>query len=651
LDDVVVKAYFVDQPLLQSPASVGIINSQTLQKQAPGSLLGAMNTIPGVRMEERSPGSYRLSIRGSLLRSPFGVRNVKIYLNDFMLTDAGGNSYLNLLDASAVGRIEILKGPEGSIFGANSGGVVLIKSQQLARDSTQYSAGISGGSFGMVHQHTSFQIKKQDLQLAFNQSFQKTEGYRDHSAMERQSYLLSPSWNYSKSGQIDALVIYSNLNYKTPGGLTKQQADLNPRAARQIALDQKAAIFNKTLLTGISHHLALTDRLKHVISITGSTTDFKNPFITNYEERSEKSLGLRTYIENKSALPQKWNWQFGVESQRTSTDINNFNNKAGVRGAMQASDQLVATQSFLFGRAHLKASDRFNVESALSLNFYDYQFKSFFPSVIGKESKSFSAQLLPRLAFSYLLKNNLAVRASLSKGYSAPTIAEVRPANKVINTNIDPERGWNYETGLRLNAFSGRLYLDLTAFYFRLNNAIVRRVDMADSEFFINAGGTKQKGIELQISTILLPAKTSGLIRGAQFIESYTTNNFRFNNYIVSNSNFSNNKLTGVPDHSLLSTLDLKFPQKINLQLQHNLVTSIPLNDANTVQASQYQLVQAYASYVFNFKKNKFTAFAGGDNLLNSKYSLGNDLNAFGSRYYNPAAVRNFYFGLKSSFN
>ena len=42
-------------------------------------------------MEERSPGSYRLSIRGSLLRSPFGVRNVKLYLDDFIFTDAGGN--------------------------------------------------------------------------------------------------------------------------------------------------------------------------------------------------------------------------------------------------------------------------------------------------------------------------------------------------------------------------------------------------------------------------------------------------------------------------------------------------------------------------------------------------------------------------------
>jgi iron complex outermembrane receptor protein len=48
-------------------------------------------------MEERSPGSYRLNIRGSSLRSPFGVRNVKIYYNNIPFTDPGGNTYLNSL--------------------------------------------------------------------------------------------------------------------------------------------------------------------------------------------------------------------------------------------------------------------------------------------------------------------------------------------------------------------------------------------------------------------------------------------------------------------------------------------------------------------------------------------------------------------------
>ena len=83
-------------------------------------MLPAVNLVPGVRMEERSPGSFRLSVRGSLLRSPFGVRNIKVYWNDIPFTDAGGNTYFNLVDPNSIRQIEILKGP-GSSWGKYRG--------------------------------------------------------------------------------------------------------------------------------------------------------------------------------------------------------------------------------------------------------------------------------------------------------------------------------------------------------------------------------------------------------------------------------------------------------------------------------------------------------------------------------------------------
>ena len=39
------------------------------------------------------------------------------------------------------------------------------------------------------------------------------------------------------------------------------------------------------------------------------------------------------------------------------------------------------------------------------------------------------------------------------------------------------------------------------------------------------------------------------------------------------------------------------------------------------------------------------------DNLFDEKYSLGNDLNAFGQRYYNPSPERNYFGGIKIRFN
>src|SRR5689334_9500950 len=82
LQEVVIKAYEQKRVLRDVPAAVGYINREGLERFGSASIVHAMNTLPGVRMEERSPGSYRLNIRGSSLRSPFGVRNVKVYYND-----------------------------------------------------------------------------------------------------------------------------------------------------------------------------------------------------------------------------------------------------------------------------------------------------------------------------------------------------------------------------------------------------------------------------------------------------------------------------------------------------------------------------------------------------------------------------------------
>ncbi|MDQ3536981.1 MAG: TonB-dependent receptor, partial [Bacteroidota bacterium] len=43
--------------------------------------------------------------------------------------------------------------------------------------------------------------------------------------------------------------------------------------------------------------------------------------------------------------------------------------------------------------------------------------------------------------------------------------------------------------------------------------------------------------------------------------------------------------------------------------------------------------------------------YVGVDNLLNEEYSLGNDLNAFGGRFYQPSPERNYFAGLRVKYN
>ena len=656
LQEVMVRGYLNVQPVLSVPASVSVLSPAQLKLQPDNSLVSALNAVPGVRFEERSPGSYRLSIRSTTLRSPFGVRDVKLYYDDIPLTDAGGNTYLNAIDVNSVKGIEVLKGPDGSLFGANSEGVVLINPVNRYIDSGYFSAGINTGSYGLFHENAAIQNNKGNNQLNINQAYQTYNGYRQNSAMNRNYIQAVDQWNYAVHNQLKIMGFYSDLNYRTPGGLTLAQYQIAPTLARPAtkalpgAIDQKIGIYQKMLFGGIVNEWHLSDRIKNVSSIFGTYVDFKNPFITNYEQRYETTYGFRSYFELDGKPAQIINWKInlGIEWQQTNSNINNYSNKGGARDTAQTLDKINTNQHFIFGRYVADVNGKLHIEAALSLNFYDYDFRNVYPNDEADfTNRHFTPQLMPRVALSYQVINNFAWRVSASRGYSTPTTAEIRPTDNIINTGLQAESGWNYETGFRLRNSDESMYLDASVFYYRLQNAIVRRLNPDETEYYVNAGGTKQPGFELYFTDWIIRQNNNDFIRGLQINESFSYSKFTFTNYLDAANSYSGNQLPGVPEIVNVLSVQVKFPQRFYLFVQHNYTDRIPLDDGNTVFAGHYNLLGAKAGWQCNIsRKIQLDLYAGADNLLNQKYSLGDDVNAIGNRFFNPAPPRNYYIGM-----
>ena len=157
----------------------------------------ALNTLPGVRADERSPGSYRLAIRGSAIRSPFGVRNIKTYWNELPLTDAGGNTPLNALDVRALGRIEVIKGPSGSLYGAGTGGTILFSGLAVPANKSSVEVSALGGSYGLYGNGIALQTGKNNSAISLNYNHLQSDGYRDQSAVVRDNLSLIGSFSVS----------------------------------------------------------------------------------------------------------------------------------------------------------------------------------------------------------------------------------------------------------------------------------------------------------------------------------------------------------------------------------------------------------------------------------------------------------------------
>jgi iron complex outermembrane receptor protein len=652
LKEIPINIYPSKPILLSSAGSVSMLSEKQLGNHTTTSLLPAMNTLAGVRMEERSPASYRLSVRGSLLRSPFGIRNLKIYMDDFIITDAGGNTYLNLIDPEAIKQVQVLKGPEGSIFGANTGGVIVLGIEEKTDSSTARMV-ISGGSFGTVKEHLSLSERLDKYSFTVNHSYQRSDGYRNHSFMERNYAQLLQKLKYKK-GNLKVLLMGAKLRYETPGGITLAQMENDPQLARQPsgklpgAEEQKAGIMNSTAYAGISNELLILPYLRHVITVFGSITDFKNPFITNYEFRKENTIGARTYLNLKKEFTNiRLNWNLGFECARTESNISNFTNNEGNAEAITSADELTAGQHFIFSQLNTMISNRLNIELSASLNNNTFSYRNIFPTDDQQWKRTeLEKQLLPRLGVSYRIKKTLYWRASASKGYSPPTIAEIRPSDNNIYEKLRSEYGWNYETGFRFQSSDQRLETDIVVFRFDLKDAIVRRTNSDGAEFFTNAGGTRQQGIELQLSYNLLESRTAGFFRTISVNAAYTYYDFRFTRYSVNSNDHSGNRLTGIPEQTINAGLRNEFPYHLWLYIDHNYVSSTPLTDDNLVQAKAYNITRLKAGWKLYLKKMNIEIFAGVDNMFNTSYSLGSDLNAAGARYYNPAPMINYYGGL-----
>ncbi|REC55699.1 TonB-dependent receptor [Chryseobacterium piscium] len=650
ISEVKIDAYKKPTTFIASTKSVSVVSENLLNQNTSERMLESINQIAGARMEERSPGSYRISLRGSTLRSPFGVRNVKVYLDDFILSDASGNTYFNVISPELIDRMEIYKGPESGDYGAVTGGTVLLKT----KSSDNLSANLSTGSYGTFNQSFNFskQIGKHFLEVF--QNYYQTDSYREQSKVKRKQIFIKDNFQYSEKGILKGMLMYSDLDYQTPGGLTLEQMNTDRKQARPRtatlpgAEEQNAGIRNKMILAGLSNEYQLNNNFSHFILVQGSYVDFENPFITNFENRFEKNFALRTHFNYE----KNWDkislaYRLGFEGGMNDILVKNYDNNKGFEGNPQNFDQIKNASGFYFLSQKLNVNEKFFSDISVSLNSNSYDWERLYPRT-ENGNIHFKNQWLPNFGVTYLLEKGFSVRGKIGKGNSAPTNEEIRSSTQEFNVNLNPEYGWNKEVGIR-KQFVNSFFVEANYFDFQLNDAIVRRQNEAGQEYFVNSGKTVQKGFEVLLESKNFDLKND-FFSQLKFRFSGSFYDFKFKNYQQNQNDFSGNDVTGVPRTTINSLLNFTFFKKLYVDYSHFYTSKIPLNDANSVWSKSSLVGNIQFRFPVDFEKTRVNLYLQVQNLYNEDYVLGFDINAFGNRYYNPAAKRNFILGIKVDF-
>jgi iron complex outermembrane receptor protein len=664
LDEVVVTAEKKEELLQKIPASITALNAKQINA------FGLWNTkeITGIipNLYSADPGDNRdvNSVRG-IATSSYDP-TVATYIdgvNQFSL-----DTYIpTLFD---VERIEVLRGPQGTLYGRNAmGGVINIITKQPNNASSGF-ADISVGNYNQQRITAGFKTPLIKDKLFFGASIlsNKRDGYYTNeftqSSYDNQNglsgnyflkYIVSSCWDI-------------NLNFK-------QLANEN-QGPFPLVFGTEEALNNPYRLNqnSITTMKDKTSNSSLTIRYTGSGFNFSSQtaYQQNYRYYTNPIDGDFSPIDAISVINNygsKWNNNKVLTQDFKFTSAPSSNSKlkwtAGAflfyqdapvkqatRFGIDANLMMIGDSLFsiintsttlkkgfaIYGQATYALSDKLNMSFGLR-NDYENQTQS----ILGEYQRDPSPELYtttsdtlgrtnfnalsPKLSLDYQVNNNSLWYGSYSKGFRAGGLSPLSsdPSQPPLVGYL-PEYSNNFETGIKNNWLSNKLILNIALFYTKVTDAQVPSLILPDAITITkNTGQLSSKGVEAELMFI----PTKGLL--LQY--SFGATSASYDKLEIASQGASVN-LAGkrpifTPSSTSLLAAQYSFPVSSELQImlrgEWKYIGTTYFDLANNIQQSPYHLLNAKLG--IEYKKTALSFWA--KNLAGAKYiSYGYDFGA-----------------------
>jgi iron complex outermembrane receptor protein len=657
LSGITLKGSPIKNVLQNTAASVSVITSADIDKSDGIILTPVLNKIPGVTMQQGALNTNRITIRGIGARSQFGTNKIKAYFDGIPLTSGEGETTIDDIDLASIEKIEIIKGPNATSFGSGLGGVIQLFSRETTLMESFGKSTITFGSFGLLQQRLSAGYSDAKTNLFASYTDLDIEGFRANSSYKRESFNLHGKQKIGSNGTLSFLGVFTRLKAFIPSSINETDFKNNPeRAAPTWAAAQGFESYDK-FMVGLGYEHRFSSKWSMQTSIFSNSKDAYEPRPFDIIDDKTTAMGFRANINYKDqllTLPMELS--LGTEIQYENYEYALFRNlyrsqpgQGSVQGDKFTAIKQNRNYSNYFLQMVLLLSEKLHLETGLALNRMKYSLENVFENnATGiKEPFTFGTVLSPRIGLSYKVSNGKNFFASVSNGFSTPSVAETLTPEGQINTNLKPEIGWNYEIGFKGNWLANKLYTEVTLYTTQIKNLLVARRTAEDQFVGINAGSSSHSGLEFLINynlTVWNNLKITPYFSGS-------VNNFKFKEFIDGNADYSGNQLTGVPENQFNFGLDFNIKKGLSINSSFRTMGEIPLNDSNAKYSERYSLLDLKTTYVFTILKTvKVELNAGVNNALNTKYAANILPNAVGfgnaaPRYFFPGNPVNYYGG------
>jgi iron complex outermembrane receptor protein len=663
LSEVNLTAYNSPEKLMTVSGAVSVLPVDSLQYSG-YNIASSISLSPGLVIQEATPGTMKLTLRGIGSRYPYGTKKIKMFFDGIPLFSAEGETYFDDINPEYLGRIEILRGPASSIYGASLGGAIVLYPRRAECGSSEVSLMSTFGSYGYLKNTLNYSGGSGKGDLFISLSDFRSDGYRKNSNYQRKSILLNYNHRIGEKLSGGLLISGSFVHAEIPSSVDSASFSSNPQSAAPLWLKTKGNKSPVRILAGYKLKYQPSNNLEIISSLfsTFRENEENRPF--NFLDESGISYGGRLiarYAKETNKLRYKITAGSNLFFESYNNTISQNPDGIGIKGGMLQKGKESINQLDLFSQLDVYVSD-FILTAGFNLNKSGFTFTDQFSidSVDQSGSLSFDPVLSPRVSVSWHPLKGFSSYVAVNHGFTIPALSETMTPLGLINNSIKPEKAWSYETGGRFDLFRNRTFIDLALYYMKVDDLIVPK--RVDADFYIgtNAGSSLHKGVEISIQQALW-GKAGSYERNSNAATvnlSYSLNSFRFLEFIDSGNDYSGNLLPGIPESYFAGNLDMKFGHGIHSQIEVLSSGKMPLNDFNSRYTDPYTVINIRAGYSVSIMKVwAFEIMSGINNISDTHYASMVVVNAPGTetkppRYYYPGMPRWFTFtiGLKYRF-
>jgi len=552
LEEIVVTAEKRAERLMDVPESVTAVTGESLQQAGAASYGDYLNTIPGVSYLSDGGFFDKIFIRG--LADSLGSQDASttgVYLDEAPVTESG--SPVGDLGTFDISRVEVLRGPQGTLFGESSmGGTVRIITNKPVMDSTEalVSSSVSGTEHGGLNDNVDAMVNvpliNDILALRAVVGYSHNDGFIDDIATGRNDVndlKTQRARVHLQFDPSDAVQILLSYNYVDKHQDFGPEQDLGlPRYQISRLFDEyseyQMRLYGLTINADLGF-AALTSATNYLDKPNSYARDLTGTFLPIVQSAfttqfpSSTAVGLyydfpnRTFTEelrlaSKSTTPVQWlvggyyslfnpyQVQFASTNSPLTQDFNIYTGETYLR-----LQQLAA-----FGELSYSPIDRLQ----LTVGLRQYHIESGSDNVSsgllnGPTTISDTAVTevghVAKYRVSYALTPNNLVYAQAAQGFrpgggvpafeSTGVAALQQLGYATPPTQYNPDSLWDYEIGSKNSFWSGKLTVTGSLYYIDWKQ-IQLALNLSDGEQFIaNAGRATSKGFELE--TALSPVK------------------------------------------------------------------------------------------------------------------------------------------------